>query len=887
VTMATIRQSLQRFLSFIRRSQLDQDLRAEMAAHLQMAVEENLRSGMSADEARRQALIQFGGTQQSKENHRDSRGLPVLDVLFQDLRYTFRTLRKDLGFTSIAILILALGIGANIVVFSVVNTILLRPLPFPASQQLVWMAPEESGTSAGLSSATYSADAYDEFRAQNRTFQDVAGYFAFSSSENLRITEHGDSLPATGITVTANFFQVLGVQPILGRLFMDEESVKGAHPVAILSYNYWKRHYAADSAMIGKVININDQSVPVVGVLPESFDFGSVFTPGANVDIFYPAVLDDMRDWGNILSLVGRLKPEATIQRAQADANIVLPQLYFNIKQPASLGNYQDRPMKLKVLKGHVSGALRRSLVVLWCAVGAILVIVCVNLANLMLARAVARNKEFALRSALGAGRSRLVRQLLTESVVLSVAGSAVGLVLAYAATSFIAQQGSVALPLLSSVRVDNAALAWTLLLSLSVGILFGLVPGLVLSRGNIQEALKDSGRGAGESRGHGRLRSILVVSEVALACVLLVASGLLLRSFLRVLDVDLGFQPDRAAAIKMDYDDGNNAERRGVIFQQALRTVAALPGVEAAGIVDYLPLEGNRSWGTPVIKGKVYRPGELPNAFVYVITPGYFRAMGMQLLGRDFTWDDGPKGEPVIILNEAAAKALLPGEDAVGRMVVMNGQDRRIVGVIKDVHEANIEGHPGWQAYFSATQAGPAGAELVVRSKLPSQVLGASVLSALRDLNPRQPAVEFRPIQTLVDRAVSPRRFFVLLVAIFAALGLLLAALGIYGVISYSVTRQTQEIGVRMALGALPSQVQFAVLARTLRLAFVGVAIGAFASFAASKLIASLLFKTEPNDPATFFGVLILLLVVAFFAGYLPALRATRVDPMIALRYE
>jgi predicted permease len=883
----TLRQSLQRFLSFFRRAQLDHDLDAEMSAHLEMAVEENVKNGMSADEARRQALIQFGGTQQASERHRDARGLPFLDVLFQDLRYTFRTLRKDLGFASISILILALGIGANIVVFSVVNTILLRPLPFPASQRLVWMAPDETAITGGLSSATYSADAYDEFRAQNRTFQDVAGYFAFSSSENLRVTEHGDSVPATGITVTPNFFQVLGVHPVLGRLFMDEESVKGARPVAILSYNYWKRHYASDPAIIDRVINIDDQSVPVVGVLPESFDFGSVFTPGANVDVFNPAVFDEMRDWGNIFSLVGRLKPEATIQQAQADANIAVPQLYWSVKQPASLGAYRDRPMKLKALKEHVSGALRRSLVVLWCAVGAILLIACVNLANLMLARAVARQKEFALRSALGAGRGRLVRQLLTESVVLSVAGSAVGLFLAYAATTFLAQQGSVALPLLSSVRVDNAALAWTLLLSLCVGILFGLVPGLVLSGGNIQDAMKESGRGAGESRSRGRLRSILVVSEVALACVLLVASGLLLRSFLRVLDVDLGFQPDRAAAIKMDYNDGGNAERRGAIFQQALRTVGALPGVEASGIVDYLPLEGNRSWGSPRVKGKVYRPGELPDAFVYVVSPGYFLAMGMQLRGRDFTWDDGPKGEPVIILNESAAKGLFGEEDAVGRMINTNGEDRRIVGVIKDIHEANVEGHPGWQSYFPSTQEGPAGAELVVRSRLPSQVLGASVLGVLRDLNPHQPAVEFRPIQTLVDRAVSPRRFFVLLVGIFAALGLILAALGIYGVISYSVTRQTQEIGVRMALGARPSQVQFAVLARTMRLGLIGIAIGAVVSFAASTLIASLLFKTEPNDPVTFIGVLVILLVVAYLAGYLPALRATRVDPMIALRYE
>jgi predicted permease len=375
------------------------------------------------------------------------------------------------------------------------------------------------------------------------------------------------------------------------------------------------------------------------------------------------------------------------------------------------------------------------------------------------------------------------------------------------------------------------------------------------------------------------------VISEVALACVLLVGSGLLLRSFLRVLDVDLGFQPSHAAAIKVDYDDSNSPEKRGVIFQRMLAEISAIPGVERAGIVDYLPLERNRSWGSPHIKGRHYAAGELPGAFVYMVTPGYLDAMGMKLRGRDFTWDDGPKHEQVIILNESAANALFPGEDAVGRMVEMNGADRRIIGVIHDVHEANVEGKPGWQVYFSSTQEGPVGAELVIRTKLPPDLLAVSVMTKLRQLNPNQPAAEFRMIQTIVDHAVSPRRFFVLLVVSFAVFGVILAALGIYGVISYSVTQRTQEIGIRMALGASVGRVQLGVIGKTIRLALIGIVAGTAASVGVAKGIAALLFGTAPTDPVTFAGMIVLLGFVALIAGYLPARRASRIDPMVALR--
>ncbi len=880
--MDAIREWAERVRSLFRRRELDRDFENELSSHIGMAVEENLRQGMSPEEARRQALVKLGGIGPSKDLHREVRGLPFLDSVVQDLRYTVRSLKRDRGFTAVAVLILGLGIGANVAVFSVVNTILLRPLPLAKPQQLVWIAPQ-IGAKCGFSCETYSADAFEEFRAQNRSFQDVTGYFAFSTEDNYRLTGRGEPVPATGIDVAGNFFQVLGVQPSLGRLFTANETRKSSHPVVLLANAYWKRQFAADPAIVGKAIDLNGQPATVVGVLPPTFDFGAVFSPGEKVDLYTPMILDDVRNWGNILTMIGRLRPGVSAAQAQAEANLLAPQLYFNIKYPDSKGIYKAT---LTPLKEYITGRLRTPLIMLWSAVGVILLIVCVNLSNLLLARAATRSKEFALRSALGAGRMRLVRQMLTESLVLSAAGAALGLGLAFAITSSLVHQASIALPLLSEVRVDGTALAWTLLVAVSAAILFGVLPGLKISRGNLYERLKDAGQGMSEGKKHERMRAVLVISEVALACVLLVGAGLLLRSFLRVLDVNLGFQPAQAATIKIDYDDGGSPAKRSMIFQQILSHIEAIPGVEAAGMADYLPLGQNRNWGPLTPKGKTYRPGELPSPLVYVVTPGFFRAMGMSLVaGRDFSWEDSPSGRKVIVINEAAARALWPGGNAVGQIVTANGRDTLIIGVVADVRETSVEGAPGWQAYYPATQDGPAGVELLVRAKLPPATLAASVLRTLRQLNPNQPAAEFEPLQQIVDHAVSPRRFFMLLVTSFGAFGLILASLGIYGVISYAVTRRTQEIGIRMALGASPSNVQLMVIRATLRLALAGIGLGVLASIALTGVMASVLFGIAPSDPVTFAGTTIVLTSVALAAGYLPARRAARIEPMSALR--
>jgi predicted permease len=879
--MGHLREAFNRILSFFHKPQRDSDLDAEVQSHIELAVEENIHQGMSPEEARRRALVRFGGVQQAKEQQRVARGLPWLDILLQDLHYTLRTLRRDSGFAIIAILILALGIGANIVVFSVVDTILLRPLPFPEANRLVRIAPKVS--KCGASCATYSTDAVQEFQRQNKSFSDFTGYDAFTSPGNWKLTGGGIPVPVSQLDVMDNFFHTLGVQPLMGRLtFTAEESRPNGPPVVILSYPFWKRQLNGDSNIIGKAISFGNTPTTVVGVLPDTFDFGAIYAPGTKMDVFSPYIYDTVREYGNMLSLTGRLNPGVTLAQAQAEADLLFPTLDGSVKR----GYKGQYTAQLWDLKDFVSGSLRRSLIVLWGAVGLILLIVCVNLSNLLLARSAARSKEFAMRSALGAARSRIVRQLLTESLILSAGGAILGLGLAFAAVFYLAHQGSIALPLLSSIRIDKTALAWTLFIAVAAGLLFGIVPGLRIASGNLQDALKDSASSTTGGQGTARLRATLVVSQIALACVLLVGAGLLLRSFLRVLDVDLGFEPTRAASMALDFNDGK-AVNRGTMDREILHRILSIPGVQTAGITDSLPMSRNRSWGIAA-KGKHYEPGELPGTFVYVVTPGYLNAIGMRLVkGRDMTWEDNDPKQAVVIINETVARYLWPNEDPIDRIALIDGNDARVIGVIADVRETTAEDKSGWQMYVStaASQFGPADSQVVIRSSLPAETLQPSVLAALRQLNPGQPAADLKPIQLLVDHASSPRRFFVYLVGIFAALGLILAALGIYGVISYSVTQRTQEIGIRMALGASLARVQLDVIRQTFQLALIGIAIGTAASFAASSLIASLLFGTTPTDPLTFAGMVLVIGAIALLAGYIPARRASRINPMIALR--
>jgi len=869
------------------------DVDDELQFHLQAKTDDLIAQGLKPETARREAERQFGdiravrqtGRQLGREHEQTRQRREYWLECIQDVRYALRTLRKDRSFAIVAVLILGLGIAANTAVFSIVNTVLLRPLPFPDAHQLAWLASGKKLNArlvqaAGLSAVTYRVSAYEEFQRHNQSFESVASYNPFFGNSEYTLTGRGEPQPIDGVMVSENFFQTLRVQPAHGRLFRHEECQKGGPPAVLLSDAFWQRQFAGDPAIVGQAIILSNQPATVVGILPPTFDFGSVFSPGLKIDVYVPAVMDVLRNWGNTLALVGRLKPGVSVAQAQAEADVLFPRL-----KSAHQDWWTDYSSTIIGLKEFVTGKLRRSLLVLWSAVGLILLIVCVNLSNLLIARAVKRSKEFAVRSALGAGRARLFRQWLAESLILASAGAILGVVLAWALTIYLARQGSIVLPLLIHVRVDAAALGWTLAITILITLLFGFVPALKLTAGNLQDCLKDSGQGVSAGRQHQRLRSGMVIAEVALACVLLAGAGLLLRSFLNVLAVDLGFEPSHAATIKIDYDDGNNPARRGPILEEILRRIHSIPGIEAAGVTDMLPLGRNRSWGFSA-KGKSYAKDEILSATVRIVTPGYLEAMGMRLRsGRDFSWRDSTKSEHVVIVNQAAARRFWPGEDPVGRISFVDGADTRVIGVISDVREHSLETSAGPEIYLPVTQAGPEGGELVIRTKLPPEVLAATVMKALRSLNPNQPAATLQPLRQIVDRSVSPRRFFVLLVSSFAALGLILASLGIYGVISYTVARQTQEIGIRMALGATARLVQFGILSKALRLALAGMALGTIASFVAAQWIASLLFGAEPADPATFAAIVLLLTAVALLAGYLPARRAARIEPMIALR--
>jgi len=881
-----LRQALQRVSALFRRNPMDSDLDAEIEVHIEEATEDNIRAGMSPEEARRQALIRFGGVSQAKELQRETRSLPALEVLVQDLKFTLRTLRRDRAFATVVVLVLALGIGANVAVFGIVNAILLRPLPFQEPGQLVWFAANEG--KGGLSSQTYTVAAFEEFRKHNRSFQDVTSYQTFFNSIHYKLTGQGEPLTVVGVQVAENFFPMLGVEPALGRVFTPDECRKGGRAAILLSHGFWQRQFGGDPSIIGRSVTIQGTPVDipgpftVVGVLPQSFDFGAVFSPGMQVDFYTPAIMDFWRTWGNTLAITGRLKPGVSASQAHEEAKILFPQL-----RAAKQGWFCDYKSKLSSLSDHVSGKLRRTLYVLWAAVGLILLIVCINVSNLLLARTMSRGKEFAMRTALGAGRGRLVRQLLTESLVLTGAGAAIGLVLAWGLTAYMARQTQINLPLLSTLQLDFTMVGWTILVAVGGGLIFGLAPALKISgQANLQDVLKDSGPGMSQGKSQERLRSTLVVSEVALACVLLVGAGLLLRSFVRLLDVDLGFEPAHVLAMKVELNDGGETKRRGPVVQEILRQVRELPGVEAAGMSDMLPLDRNRSWGL-VSKENLNDRSVERSAFVYIVTPGYLEAMGMRLIqGRDIAWTDNPDVSPALVINEAAVRREWPGRDPVGQLAPgFSKNGGQIVGVIADVRESTLEDRASVQMYLPMMQYEPEGAELVVRTRLPIGAIEPAVMAVLKSLNPGQPRTGFRAIQQIVDHAVSPRRFLMILVAVFAGFGLILASLGIYGVISYSVTRQSQEIGIRMALGATASQVQWGVVRQTMQLALVGIAAGSLASFAAAKGIASLLFGTEPADPAIFLGMVVLLALVALVAGHLPARRASRIDPMTTLR--
>jgi predicted permease len=799
----------------------------------------------------------------------------------QDSRYSVRTLRRDVGFTTFTILIMGLGIGASSTVFSILNTLLVRPLPFKDPQSLVWIA-NQTKEEGDLSGETVQVGRMLDLREHNNSFSDIAGYFAFYGVGDSVLTGNGEPERLSAVPVSQNFFQLLGVQPQLGRYFSAEECKWNGARAVMLSHGLWERRFGSDPQIVGKTIQLDDRATTVAGVLPASFDFGSIFAPGSHIDLYVPFPLSRETDrWGNTLALVGRLKPGIGIRNAQAEASVLGNQ----ISDAHPRQNWLHP--KLSFLAQHVTGKLRPALITLASAVGVVMLIVCANLSNLLLARTATRQQEMAIRAAVGAGRYRLIRQLLTESIMLACCGAMLGLALALLATRAIAHLSAFNIPLLSSVQVNTGALGFTVAVAVIAGVTLGMAPALQVVGIRLNSSLNQ--RGGSETQGQMWMRGVLVVAEIAFACVLLVAAGLLIRSFLRVLDVNMGFRPESAAAIRMDPDRRYSTQaQRNAYFSEALRRVRDLPGIKAAGLTDVLPLGHNRSWGSAA-KGQVYtNPDDYPVSFVRIVSDGYMEAMGISLRkGRDFSARDTPADTPVIIINETLARRLWPGQDPIGQTILGDcGADRQVVGVVGDVRHIALEEGSGSEMYIPIRQCQDYGmVDLVVRSTLPFTVTASNVEAALRPIAPELPKGGMRPLTELVDRAVSPRRFVVLLLGGFAGFALLLASLGIYGVISYSVNRRSQEIGIRMALGASTGAVQGQIITQTLGLAATGLLLGAAGSLALARGLRGLLFGVTYGDPLTFFATAAILLAIAILAGYLPARRASRIDPMIALR--
>ena len=632
--IGALRRLLNRVAAFVRRDPLDRDLDTELASHLAMAEDEHVRRGKSLEEARRLARLELGGYDAAVEGHRDARGLPTLDALTQDLRYAIRSLRREPGFAAIAVAILALGIGANTAVFSIVNALVLRPLPFRDADRLVWITGARE--TDGLSAQTYPVAAYQAFRRENHSLDDLTAYFAFFGYIDFSLASGREAEHVGGLSLVPRFFELLGVSPARGRLFLPEEERPNGPAAALISDALWRRRFGGDPAIVGRAVTINNTPVTIVGVMPEDFDFGSVFSPGARVDLFMPAPLETMKDWGNTLALVGRLKPGVTTAAAAAEFDALGPRI-----AKSSPGLDGRTHAQVSALKTHVSGSMRPMLVVLWVAVAFVLLIVCANLASLLLARTAARTREIAVRMALGAGRGRLLRQMVAEGVLLSLAGAAAGIPLAYALTAYVKSGVVTSIPLLARVRVDGVALLATATIAILTGVVIGAIPGLRVSAGSLAGALKEQGRGTTDGRWHHRLRAGLVVGEIALASMLLVGAGLLMRSFVALMSENFGFRPERVTEVRVDVPQGISNDQRSAFADEVVRRAAAVPGVERAAITDALPLDRNRQWGLNRVGSSSKDDGV--SVFLYVVGPGYFGAMGIPITaGRDFSAADG-----------------------------------------------------------------------------------------------------------------------------------------------------------------------------------------------------------------------------------------------------
>ncbi|MCA1566100.1 MAG: ABC transporter permease [Acidobacteria bacterium] len=817
-----------------------------------------------------------------------------METLLQDLQYGVRMLLKTPGFTAVAILALALGIGANTSIFSVVNAVLLRPLPFPDPEKVMLIG-EVNNNQKGAEEQTGIAPAnFLDYRNGNKTFESI-GAFSMTARTGFNLGSAGEPERVTGANVSSNLFTTLGVNPLHGRHFQQEEEKQGNHRSVMLSYNLWQRRFGSDPNIAGKPIMLNGFNYLVVGVMPKGFQFPtkdmlpSLQTLQKPVEAWVPLSIPEA-DWtargSRFMTAIGRLKGGVSIEQANADLNGIAGRLALQHAQNIGWG------AKVISLQEQMVGPIKLALLVLFGTVGFVLLIACTNVANLLLARAATRQKEIAVRVALGAGRPRLIRQLLTESLVLAIAGGALGLLLAVWGVNILVSISPQDIALPTQFGLDVRVIVFTLLVSFVTAIIFGLVPALQASKVNLNDVIKEGGR---SSTGNGqRVRNILVVVEIALAAILLVGAGLMVKSFTRLENVNPGFDAKNIMTFQYTLPISKYPDDPEVIAfnRQLIERLKSLPGVETVSGTTVLPLGKASNYTSFEIEGRQPQP---PGQFLLSehigIFPDYFKLMRVPLLkGREFTEQDTKQSAPVVIINEAMASHFWPNEDALGKRIKIDydqGVAREVVGIVNNVKNFGLDAEPKPEMYVSQNQFPFQATFLAVRSTVDPQSLSAPISREVMALDKDQPIYNVRTMEQVLDASLARQRFNMLLMSCFAVVAAILAAIGLYGVMAYSVAQRTHEIGVRMALGARQGDILRLIVGQGLKLAAIGIAVGLFGAFALTRIIESLLYGVSTTDPITFGGIALLLMAVALLSSFIPARRAIKVDPMIALRYD
>jgi putative ABC transport system permease protein len=879
--MGNLRRFLIRLAGPFHKARQEREMAEEFESHFQMHIEENLRRGMDAAQAWREARLKFGGIHQTKESMREAATFMTLETTWRDLRYAMRGLRGNPGFTAAAILSLALGIGASVAIFTLADNLLLRPLPYrePDRLTMVWEVNPHTTNRNNVSPANYL-----DWKARNHEFESMAifGERPAAFAGGTQVEELEEQL------MSADLLPMLGVQPWRGRLFTAAEDLPNAPNVVLISYRLWQRWFGGDDGAIGRTVHVRSRPATIIGVMPPGFYFRN-----RNVDLWEALGLDPARDYrkdaGRYLMCVARLKPAVTRARAQTRMTMIARQLQTDY--PRFNTNWT---VNVEPLRDSLVSEVRTSVLVLLGAVGLLLAVACANVANLLLARYAARRREIAVRVAIGAGRGRVLRQLITESVVLGLAGGSLGVVLARWAVLGLLALAPLDLSRNIAIAVDYRIVLFAVGVPMLTGILFGLAPGFVASRADLTLDLRENSRASvGGARG---LRASLVAAEVALSVILLAGAGLLFRSLAGLQSVDPGLNPARLLTFRVQLPDALYREpiRRTQFFTRALEQVGRLPAVASASAVSYLPFNGMAAGTDFAIAGRPpAKPGAELGATIRTVMPGYFHTLGIPLKkGRVFTAADNTLGSPYrFIVDQAFVEKYMAGEEPLGRQISVDMDDKNpfgeIVGVVGNVKDGTLDGEPTPTVYYIHAHLPYTGMVFVVRATVDPISLAGAVRRVIHEIDPRQPVAQVRSMETIVRETFARQTFCALLLGGFSLVSLVLAAVGIYGVLAYSVTQRTREIGVRVALGADPGRILTLVLGSGMRVVLLGALLGAVGALALTGLLKSLLFGVQAHDPATLATVLAVLIAVALVAAYLPARRASRMAPVDALKVE